>query len=67
MAGLLIDPDIFILGGSLSSAYELFNRELKQVSSQWPVYISNNPEEKATRGAAFIAKKSIEKDNPTLG
>ncbi len=64
MAGLLIDPDIFILGGSLSSAYDLFSRELKEVSSQWPVYISSNPEEMATRGAAFIAKKNIEKDNP---
>jgi len=29
------------------------------------IYISSGPEEMATRGAAFIAKKSIEKDDPT--
>lgn len=64
MAGLLIDPDMFVLGGSLSCAYDLFGVPLKEVSSQWPVYVSSNPEEMATRGAAFMARKSIEKMPP---
>jgi len=53
--GRLLDPDLFVLGGSLSRAYDLFSDELAGVVPRWPVRVSSDSEEMAMRGVAAVA------------
>jgi len=55
--GRLLDPDLFVLGGSLSRAYDLFSEELAEIVSRWPVQVSSDSEEIAMRGAAAVASR----------
>ncbi len=53
----VIDPEIFILGGSISNSYNLFKNEmLKTANNKTPKVISKLKEKAAIIGAAFLKK-----------
>lgn len=58
MIGRLLDPDVLVVGGSLSRAHDLYAEELGQVARRWIVRVSDDPEEMAMRGAAMVAAPS---------
>lgn len=55
MLGRVVDPDLFVVGGSLSRAWELFASDIQQISSRWPVRLSSDPEGMTMRGAGSMA------------
>ncbi|MCK4590173.1 MAG: hypothetical protein KAT86_00360 [Candidatus Latescibacteria bacterium] len=55
MLGRVVDPDLFVLGGSLSCAWNLFASDIQQISSRWPVRVSSDPEGMTMQGAGSIA------------
>ena len=54
MIGRLLDPDLFVLGGSLSRAYDIFAGELDEIIPHWPIRVSHDSEEMAMRGVAAL-------------
>ena len=53
MVGRVLDPDVFVLGGSISAACDVWGSALE--GTPWPVRISTAPEDSALLGAAYVA------------
>ena len=53
MVGRVLDPDAFVLGGSIAASYDVWGNALED--TPWPIRTSRDPERSALLGAAYVA------------